>query len=226
MGAFSVFVGQVLPEILQGIWRPPQWGTQPQYWSMTVTLPAQQPNPTNNNVNLSPAPPAQSPTTYFFDAMLRADHNHESVMTEHPVQVGPALVDHMYDRPNLVTLEILMSNVTSGYLVGQYSSVSSRAVAAFNAFDQIRRSHAPITLATRLFAYQNVQIVDLRATDTYQTADALRCIVYFKQIISATVSMTTVSGRPNATNSTNEGTKIPAPPSISTLNGVDSIPTP
>jgi hypothetical protein len=226
MGAFSVLVGEVLPQLLVGVWRPPQWGTQPQYWSMTVALPAQSPNPTNNNSNATPTPPSTSPVTYYFDATLRADHNHESVMTEHPVQVGPALVDHMYDRPNLVTLEVLMSNVTGGYLLGQYSSVSSRAVAAFNIFDQIRTSHAPITLATRLFAYQNMQIVNLRAADTNQTAEALRCVIYFKQIISATVSMTTVSARPNSTNSTNEGTKVPAPPSISTLNGVDAIPTP
>lgn len=225
MGAFSVFTNVVIAELADGRFRPPNW-SNPQPVSLSVTLPASNPTGANNNTSGTSSAPQPSPTLYFFDAVLRIEHSQEAVMTEHPVQVGPALVDHMYLRSAVVTLDIGMSDAMQSYVAGQYSSAKSKSVSAYQTFLQIQASRAPITLATRLLTYQNMQITDIRASETVQTSRGLRCLIYLRQIISATVSQTTVSARPNSTDSTNEGTKAPAAPSLSTLNGIDALPQP
>ena len=145
-------------------------------------------------------------------------------MTEHPVQVGPALVDHMYLRPALVTLDIGMSDAMQSYTPGQYSGGKSKSVSAYQTFLQIQSSRAPIVLATRQLTYQNMQIVDIRASETQQTVAGLRCLIYMRQIISATVSQTTVSTRPNSTDSTNEGTKTSGALSQQQMDQINPLP--
>jgi hypothetical protein len=232
MSGFAVFTGVAIAELADGRYRPPNWN-QPPTTSMTVTLPPASSVTSVSYVNgqpvpeaATPAPPAQMPTTFFFDAVLRIEHNQEATLTKHPVQVGPALVDHMYLQPARVILDVGMSDAMQSFMAGQYSSGKSKSVSAYQTFLQIQASRAPITLQTRLNTYYNMQIVDIRASDTSQTSRGLRCVIYLEQIISATVSQTTVSERPNATNSTNEGTKTPSSPSTDALSGISTIPQP
>ena len=202
------------PTQFSGPWRPPQW-SKPPLWSMTVTLPGTPSASVTTSGTNVPAQTSTSPgtqgtsTTYFFDAVLRSEHRQEAVFTEHPVQVGPAIVDHIYLRPAEVTLDVLMSDVAGVYQAGQYTGNNSKSIAAFQQFLQIQASRVPIVLATHLMQYKNMGVRAVFATDTNQTSHALRCTLYFKQIISATVSQTTVSARPDQTGATNEGTKAP-----------------
>jgi hypothetical protein len=211
MGAFSTSLNITLSTLLSGTWRPPQWGGQTLLYSMTCTLPSAQPasSGTGNAGALQSQATAQSPTTYFFDAVLSAEHTQELVCTEHPVQVGPAVVDHAYLRPARVVLEIAMSDAMASFKAGQYSSNASKSISAYQTFKQIQAARTPIVLATRLFSYQNMVIEDVRASDDNRTLRGFRGTLHLRQIISASVSTASVSVRPNATDTTNEGTKAP-----------------
>ncbi len=188
-------------------YRPPNWGSKPQLYSITCTLPANTSNSGNSNTG-STSQAAQA-TTYFFDATLRVDHTQEAVGTEHPVQVGTAIIDHIYLRAPRVVLEIGISDAMQSYSSGQYSGGSSRSVSAYQTFKQIQAARVPITLATRLDSYQNMWVEVTRATETSATFSSLRAILSFRQILSAQVASSTVSSRPDTTNSTPEGTKAP-----------------
>lgn len=221
-----------------GAYRPANWG-QPQQYSLTCTLPGlpatsvtssgsvggvATPDASGTGANTQAA--TGSPTTYYFDAILLADHTQEAVGTRHPVQVGPAIIDHVYLLPARIVLQVKMSNAMQSFIQGQYSSVPSKSVSAFQAFLQIQASRAPITLVTRLKTYQNMWLSLVNGHDDFRTSQGFNGTLHFEQIISATVSSQTVSARPNATNTTSTGTLSTQPPSFSTLNGVDAIPKP
>jgi len=213
-------------------YRPANWGQQTQLYSMTCTLPATNPAGANNaspGAGGTPAPATQQPTTYYFDATLRVEHSQEAVFTEHPVQIGPAVVDHVYLRPARVVLEVAMSDAMDSYQSGQYSSGSSKSVSAYQTFKDIQAARVPITLRTRYDTYQNMGIEDVRGTEDARTKTGFRGALYFREIISATVSTTTVSQRPNQTDSTNEGPKSTEtldPTTQNLLNQVIAAPQP
>jgi hypothetical protein len=128
----------------------------------------------------------------------------------------------------MVMLEIGMSDAMESYVAGQYSGASSKSVFAYQTFKQIQAARVTITLATHLDNYQNMVITDIRAVDDPRTPFALRCSIYMRQIISATVSVTTQSQRPDQTGATNEGTKSTTtldPTTQNLLNSMGSFPT-
>ncbi len=231
MGAFIAIASVAQLAFLEGPYRPLNWAFQPQLYSMTCTLPPSQPSTTvttSGSAGGAPIPPVSttsgqtsSPTTYYFDAVLRADHTQELVATEHPVQVGPAVVDHAYLKPARVVLEVAMSDAMQAYQQGQYGSASgfsffsglltnppaSKSVNAFQTFLAIQAARVPITLVTRYKTYQNMILELVRGNEDARTIGAFRGMLYFRQIISANVSQASTSARPNQTDSVNEGVK-------------------
>jgi|SRR5580693_4487412 hypothetical protein len=202
---FSSFVGSLLsgagPQ--SGPYRPPQWSAGPQLWSVTATLPNQSGSSSDlsSSSNTSPG----SPTTFFFDAVLRVDHNEEVVITHHPVQSGAALTDHAYSLPAQVTLEVGFSDAMDSFQSGQYSGGSSKSVTAYQQFQQIKDLHLPCTLATRLAQYSNMMLVQLRAPESRENFASTVMTLRFEQIFLGSVSASTQSSRNQQTGSSPEG---------------------
>jgi hypothetical protein len=215
-----------------GLYRPPNWGFQPQEYSLTCTLPANTGAPGSNGSlgstlsTATSAAPSLGPTTYFFDAVLRAEHSQEAIGTRHPVQIGPAIIDHIYLQPARVILEVAMSDAMDSFVSGQYSSTPSKSVSAYQIFKQIQAARVPIILSTRLDTYQNMWIADVRGTEDPRTKQGFRGMLYFEQIISATVAVTNTSARPDQTDSTNEGTKSTSPATPADGSQIQNMPAP
>ena len=208
-------------------YRPPGWSKGPQKTSVTEVIPQQADVQTNPFI--LGTPPNQSPfllggsdqpamtlpgnpsvaTTYFFDAVLAADHYTSLRITEHPVQIGASIVDHAYAVPARIVLEVLMSDVLDSFIHGQYATDASKSVSAYRTFKAIQARRLPLTLNTHLDTYENMLIEDVRATDTNETVAGARMTVVFRQIIMATIATATVSSRPDRTDTTNEGTIQP-----------------
>jgi hypothetical protein len=209
-----------------GPFRPPQW-SQPQLTSITVTTPGLPAATVSSSDSLSgtsssttqPATQGSS-TTYFFDAVFRVEHRLRRTFTKHPVQTGASLVDHSYDEPNVIILDIGMSDAMAVFTPGQYTGNPSKSVSAFQTFVQIKSSGVPLTLNTKLNTYYNMGITDIRAADTRETQYALRAEIVFEQIIVAQTSSGTSqvanSARPSETNSTSLGSAnvTPAPSTL------------
>lgn len=207
---------------LLGPWRPPQWNETLLY-SMTVTqvsTEGAQSNilfgePSGSNDQSVPQTIRQTQTastTYFFDAVMRAEHTQDLTETRHPIQIGASVIDHAYMNPAVITLEIGMSDVMGRFASGQYTSNNSKSISAYQTFKSIQRQRLPITLNTRLDTYDNMLIRRIQAVDNKSTKFGLRAEITFGQIITASLAQQTVSARPDATDTTNEGTKQPAPP--------------
>lgn len=173
------------------------------------------------------------PTTYFFDAVFRVDHAQEGRATEHPVQGGTSgalggsvasggsIVDHFYLLPARVALEIGMSDAMDSFQDGQWSSGPTKSISAYQTLKYLQALRVPMTVTTRLETYDNMVIEAIRVPDDVRTLHGLRALVVFRQIISAALSITSESMRPNLSQSSNPGTAQPS--AIGALTGGQSL---
>src|SRR6185312_8878860 len=152
MGAFGIpiqFIVQTIvtnvignnPDIAvpnTGSWRPPQWN-QPALTS--ITIPAQPPDPVTGL--------AVPSYTFVFDAILRAEHSQELKHTEHPVQTGANITDHMYPMPARLVLEIGMSDAMDSYSPGNWSGNPSKSVSAYETLLNFQNNKNLLTITTR-----------------------------------------------------------------------------
>jgi hypothetical protein len=175
--------GQIKP------WRPPQWSANPAYSLTTATG-----------------------VTYVFDAILRAEHRQEVVITKYPVQTGANIAYHAYIQPALVVLEIGMSDAMDSYLPGQWGGVS-KSVSAFEVLSDLKNARQPLTLITRLFPYTNMVITSLQADENQRTVTGLRARVTLEEIFLANVIAALPSARPQDIEVTSVGITTSIPPS-------------
>ena len=201
-----------------GAYRPANW-SQPQQYSLTCALPSA----TGSASGSKTTGPS---TTYYFDAIILADHVQEAVGTKNPVQIDSPMIDHVYLQAQRVVLQVKLSDAIQSFVQGQYSSVPSKSVSAYQTFLQIQAALVPITLATRLETYQNMFLALVTAHDDVRTAHGFNGTLHFEQIISASVSTQTVSARPHATDSMNSGAPILQPVSAANIAAIAAIPKP
>lgn len=236
MGGFLVNVlnsAPVLGVFLGNGFRPPQW-TQPQLTSISVNLPASPAtqvtsaitdgngNPIGNGTTTTQLA-TTTPTTYFFDAILRIDHYQELRATDHPVQGGASITDHAYLMPARVSLEIGMSDAMDSYQSGQWTGSSSKSINAYQTLLMLQSLRIPVTVTTRLNTYTNMVIENVRSGDDVRTLHALNATVQFRQIFVGTVTTTTQSARPNQTGISSPGTSQPTSVPTPFQNQLDSI---
>ncbi len=187
-----------------GPWRPPEWN-QPALTMITVpgTLNPATAGSTENvggvDINLPGAPAFQNPPQYLvFDAVLCAQHVRELRPTEHPIQTSvsspvASIVDHAYQLPARVTLDIGMSDAMQSYLPGMWTGNASKSVSAYETLVSLQRTRTLVTLTTRLETYRNMLIQQVAPADTVQTRRGLRASVTLVEIFL--VDATAVSSR-------------------------------
>ena len=147
---------------------------------------------------------------WFFDAIIKLDHQEAQRITEHPVQKGANITDHSFSLPAHLTLEIGMSDVMDSYAAGQWGTGQSsptKSVMAYQTLLEWKNSGTPLTITTRLNDYQNMVVEYLSSPDDITTIYGLKCMATFRQIITASIETAKVSARPSVTVTTNKGAK-------------------
>lgn len=152
----------------------------------------------------TPSSQSVSPTTYFFDAVMNADHFTQLRLTEHPTQNATSIVDHAYAMPVRIVIDAEFFDTIDSYVAGQYGAIQ-KSINAYAAFVALQKSRKPLTLTTRLNTYKNMLIEEIRAPQSNQTTFGLRMTLVFRQIIIANTNASTVSARPDQSQNTNGG---------------------
>ena len=148
--------------------RPPQWSDQSQtIFARTII--------SNSEVN------------YIFDAIIRQEHTQMLRVTEHPVQTGANIIDHAYQLPATLMLEIGMSDAMDTFFKGQFNGPYTKSVNAYQKIKELQSKRQPLEIHTRLDTYRNMVIEEIRAQEDYKTLHALKCVITLRQIIMATV---------------------------------------
>jgi hypothetical protein len=154
---------------------------------------------------------------YYFDAVFKIDQSLQNRITEHPVQNGANISDHVYNLPHTVTLEIGMSDSMESYKAGQFTGGRTRSITAYNVLVNTWRDKDRVLVWTRYGGIENCVIERIDIQDDYKTARGLRATVAFRQIITVGLKTTKVSARPHAMQETKKGPVQTTTPNASIL---------
>jgi hypothetical protein len=146
------------------------------------------------------------------DAALSETHSFESEVTEHPVENGADIADHVRARPISVQIDCVVSDTPIGTLVSSRSDTSLPSSDALAKLMQIRDEREPVTISTALRTYDNMVLQSLSIPVDATTGYALRFSATFTQIQLVTNERTTVRvSLPRASKKVDLGNKSSEP---------------
>lgn len=133
---------------------------------------------------------------YFFDAVLRTEHNLQRQITQHPIQTGANISDHSFQLPSRLIMEIGMSDV-----MGTYASLSTsyvwssldKSVNAYQILVALMETGQTFDVFTRLNVYHNMIISNITTQEDYKTRYGLIAVITFQEIIMVDVAQLKVS---------------------------------
>jgi hypothetical protein len=116
------------------------------------------------------------------DAALEEAHTLQARATEHPVEIGSEVADHVHALPATLNLEGVISNTPLSAFGLTMFRDDDRAHAAFKTFEAIILTGKLIDIVTTLKTYKNMIIEDFVVTRSADSVDALRFSCTAKQI--------------------------------------------
>lgn len=130
-----------------------------------------------------------------FDATLTEQHTSDAEITEHPVETGANISDHVRSKPDRLQMDAILSNSP---LTG-----NAEAGRAENLYEQLRllkESATLLTVLTSLRTYESMAIESLGVPRTAKEAGAVHVNVTLKQIrlVTNKSSIVTVTKEPIA----------------------------
>lgn len=170
-----------------GPWRPPQWNGLGSNTASNIFMLKTGIATSDSSGNIA--------TAYFFDAIMKVEHTAEMRITEHPIQTGANIVDHAYQMPVKLRMEIGMSDAMDILGPNTWSTAYTKSVSAYRTLLSLMQNRTPLQIHTRLINYQNMLIESIYAPDDYKTQFGGKFTVMFRQILTAQVSVTTSASR-------------------------------
>lgn len=160
---------------------------------------------------------------YPVDVAVSEDHSFDSEVTEHPVERGADVADHVRARPITLTIEGLVSDDPIGTVRDQRLASAGGSIEhappsddAFALLLSVRDAREPVTIVTSLRTYEDMVLTSLSVPRGARTGHALRFMATFVQVQLVTNLRTTVRvAVPRAAKKVNLGNKpiTPAPES-------------
>lgn len=182
-----------------------------------------------------------STSSISFDAVVREVHREAAAVTEHAVEDGANVADHVRPELDRLTLEVYVSNTPlrahGDHMSGatgairsvdlspygadggrstalQWSGEFDRRKAVYDELGRLRRQGGVVRVVTELREYERMVIVSLETAREVQTADALVATVELTQVRivqAATTSAVPVPAEPRGRRRRNRGTQATSP---------------
>jgi hypothetical protein len=148
---------------------------------------------------------------YPIDAALSEEHSFDSEVTEHPVENGADIADHVRARPIVVQMEGVVSDTPIGDIATQRTGTNLPSEDAFARLMAIRDARQPVTIQTSLQTFENMVLQSLSVPRDARTGRALKFRAIFVQVTLVTNARTTIPVEtPRAKKKVNRGNK-PSP---------------
>jgi hypothetical protein len=149
------------------------------------------------------------------DVLLTENPTHSAEVTDHQVEEGANVSDHVRQKPDTLQLEGILSNtpvtgsqmtrvIESGGLVFDSNIFADEesprgsagyAEAAYKALLELKEAGTVITVTTSRKTYENMVIEQIQAPRDARTGDAIRILVNLKQVRIVSNRLTTVDTR-------------------------------
>lgn len=117
---------------------------------------------------------------FEIDASLSEDHSFEAQVPEDPIEGGAVVSDHIFNRPEVVVIEGVVSDTPVGSLAERRSGIPSDEGLA--KLMSIRARREPVTIETSLEVFDNMVLHSLNIPRNAQVGHALRFRATFKRI--------------------------------------------
>jgi hypothetical protein len=127
---------------------------------------------------------------FIIDAELEGDHRWSATITEHPVEEGVDIVDHISPRPVEITISGLVSDTPLEPLASQRGPNPSR-----DAFEHLRDLHAarePVTIETSLDVFEDMALESFDVPTSAEIGDAFEFSATFRRIEIRSNERTTI----------------------------------
>lgn len=121
------------------------------------------------------------------DATVREAHGFAQEATEHPVEDGVDISDHIRTKPDALTLECVHSNTpimrSQDFLAAGLSAAPGRGSRVADAYQRIRSlAGRTCEVVTELRKYDHVALLSCDVTRTSATGDVLAFVASFREI--------------------------------------------
>ena len=124
--------------------------------------------------------------TLQLDAAVTEEHGADNEVTAHPVEEGAAVVDHIRQQPDTITLEGIVTNTPLPTDKSPTLAQATRAQDAWDTLRRIRDGGILVEVATPLRVYTDMALVSLRVPRDARTGDALRFTATLRQVRTVT----------------------------------------
>lgn len=154
---------------------------------------------------------------YKIDVAITEESSFEADVTEHPVEYGSSIVDHVRVKPVMLSIEGMVSDTPIGVMSDERGVLRSTEIAAemniplpsVEAYDLLQRvflEREPVTVETTTRVLENMVLYSLSIPTS--DSDSLTFRASFKQVIFANVDRTYIPvTEPRAKPKAKKGTK-------------------
>lgn len=162
------------------------------------------------------------------DAEISSDHNFDAEVTDHPVEKGANVTDHVRPQPITLTVDGVVSNTPIGGVAER--RIASNGLAdvfpsdtAYERLQEIFYAREPISIQTARKTYESMVMQSLHVQDSADVGDSLQFKATFKQVQLVTNLRTAVRvAQPRGQRKVNRGNKstsvFDSPPAQATEN--------
>jgi len=144
---------------------------------------------------------------YEIDVFVREEPAFSNEITEHQVESGSDIADHVRAKPTTLTVEGIVSDTPIGDLADRRASSVPPSQEAYERLQDINKARQPVTVVTSLSTYTDMVIETLTPPRDRRTGKALRFTCVFKQVRVAEVDKAARIDLPIAKSKVNRGNK-------------------
>ncbi len=137
------------------------------------------------------------------DASLNETHSSSVDVTQHPVEDGADITDHVRIKPETISITGVVTNTPLIFLAS-FRESPTRAEEAYETMRELLRNREPISVITTLRQYDNMILTNMQTSRDARTGNVVQCTLNFQEIIIAN-SETVEAPEPEAGSASSAG---------------------
>lgn len=155
------------------------------------------------------------------DASVQETHGKSAKVTEHPVEDGSTISDHIISQPDTISINGIVSNHPLVYLASfnapsplqnDLAPASERAELAFAELERVMTAGELVDVVTTFKEYESMAIESIEVTRDAARGNSMDATIRLRQVITATIETVAVPQPETAGNQAvrSKGKKPPA----------------
>jgi hypothetical protein len=121
--------------------------------------------------------------TITFDLLLTESHSFSNTITDHNVEDGSIITDHI--KNNLESGGV--TGIISNFTIKQNALISNRAQDAYDELKRLWKSRELVTVITVMEVYEDVAITDVSIDRSSDTGEAITLNISFRKVKKVTL---------------------------------------